>query len=149
MELGLARCEHPPEVWPAEAALGAAPGLPHDALELPVALARQRQELRERKVTADAAGDEGCRHLRKIREAQTEETGRTVEAAGPRGLLSARSEVDAHTDLQDVGRVDPSVASLPQADGNRWVPLRSAGNWTQPELRDLARAPEDGSQALP
>jgi len=72
MELGLARCEHPPEVWPAEAALGAAPGLPHDALELPVALARQRQELRERKVTADAAGDQGGGHDGNI-EAGTED----------------------------------------------------------------------------
>lgn len=75
MKLGFARGEHSLEVRPAKSALVAASGLPDDGVEVPVALARERQELRERKVTANAAGDQGGRHQNNIGRKEKKDSG--------------------------------------------------------------------------
>ena len=62
MELGLAALKHAFQVGPAEAALVAAAGFAPDGLEVPAACARERQQLRERDVAADALGDQDGGH---------------------------------------------------------------------------------------
>ena len=63
MEFGLPCCEHPPEIGAAEAALIAAAGFAHDGIEIPFVRAREREQLGEGALAADAPGNQKLRHI--------------------------------------------------------------------------------------